>query len=86
LYRGSFSAAQPADTFLDLRGWGKGMVWVNGRCLGRYWKIGPQQTLYLPASWLRSGENQVIVLDLEEGPEARSLAGLKDPVYETPKG
>jgi beta-galactosidase len=86
LYRGSFAAAQPADTFLDLRGWGKGGVWVNGRCLGRYWKIGPQQTLYLPAPWLHSGENQVIVLDLEEATGPRSLAGLKDPVYETPKG
>ena len=58
---------------------------MNGRCLGRYWKIGPQQTLYLPAPWLHSGENQVIVLDLEEATGPRSLAGLKDPVYETPK-
>lgn len=28
--------------------WGKGMVWVNVNNLGKYWKIGPQQTIYLP--------------------------------------
>jgi beta-galactosidase len=83
LYRGSFHLAAPADTFLDMRGWGKGVVFVNGRNAGRYWKIGPQQTLYVPAPWLKRGANEVIVLDLFEG-GARSLEGLKDPVYETP--
>ncbi len=82
LYRGTFQAAAPADTFLDMRGWGKGVVFVNGRNAGRYWKIGPQQTLYIPAPWLKSA-NEVIVLDLFEG-GARSLEGLRDPVYRTP--
>ena len=41
------------DTFLDLRGWEKGTVWVNGHHLGRFWQIGPQQTLYVPGPWLR---------------------------------
>jgi beta-galactosidase len=72
------------DTFLDMRGWGKGYVWVNGRILGRYWRIGPQQTLFLPGTWLRKGENDVIVLDLEEARGPRSLAGVKDPIWETP--
>jgi beta-galactosidase len=60
------------------------MVWINGRCLGRYWKIGPQQTLYLPAPWLKAGENEAIVLDLDDG-GVRSLQGLTDPVYDTPR-
>jgi beta-galactosidase len=84
LYRGTFTVASPGDSFLDLRGWGHGMVWVNGHCLGRYWKIGPQQTLFLPAPWLEAGENEAIVLDLEDGGK-RSLEGLTDPVYETPR-
>jgi beta-galactosidase len=57
---------------------------VNGHNLGRYWKIGPQQSLFLPAPWLERGANQAIVLDLEEDGQ-RSLAGMTDPVYETRK-
>jgi len=81
LFRGAFKLDALGDTFLDMRGWGKGYVWVNGNILGRYWSIGPQQTLYLPAPWLRRGENEVIVLDLEEAKGPRSLAGLKDHVW-----
>jgi beta-galactosidase len=84
LWRGTFNVASPGDSFLDMRGWGHGMVWINGHCLGRYWKIGPQQTLYLPAPWLRAGENEAIVLDLEDG-GAHTLEGLTDPVYQTPR-
>lgn len=83
-YRGAFDyepAGEASGTFLDMRGWGKGCVWVNGRNLGRYWHIGPQQTLFVPASWLKPGANEVVVLDLEQG-GARTLAGLTDPVYE----
>ena len=83
LYRGMFHVKQTGDTFLDLRGWGMGAVWVNGHNLGRYWKIGPQQSLFVPAPWLKAGDNQMIVVDLEEGNQ-RSLAGRTDPVYETP--
>ena len=53
LYRGTFQVPTPADTFLDMRGWNKGVVYVNGHNLGRYWKIGPQQTLFVPAPWLK---------------------------------
>lgn len=81
-YRGAFTLQQVGDTFLDTRGWGKGYVWINGRNLGRYWKIGPQQTMFVPAGWLRAGRNEVVVLDLEEG-GARSLEGLANPVYDT---
>ncbi|MEU0076216.1 glycoside hydrolase family 35 protein [Streptomyces sp. NPDC006332] len=55
----------PADTFLALPGSSRGLVWVNGFLLGRYWEIGPQVTLYCPAPLLRAGENTVTVLELE---------------------
>ncbi len=74
--------ANPGDTFLDMRGWGKGVVFVNGKNLGRYWKTGPQQTLFLPAPWVKHGANEVVVFDLFSG-GARSREGLADPVYET---
>ncbi|MDR3740039.1 MAG: beta-galactosidase [Terracidiphilus sp.] len=63
--RGTLIVDKPADTFVDMRGFGKGEVFVNGRALGRFWSIGPQQTLYLPAPWLHAGKNEVVVFDLE---------------------
>jgi beta-galactosidase len=64
-YEGDLDVDQPADTFLDTRGLGKGMVWVNGTPLGRFWKIGPQGALYLPAPLLKPGRNRIVVFDLE---------------------
>ncbi len=63
-FRGEFELTKPADTFLDLSGYRKGLVWVNGRNLGRFWDIGPQKRLYCPAPWLRAGRNEIIVFDL----------------------
>jgi beta-galactosidase len=63
LYKGSFTLQQLGDTYLDLRTFGKGFVFLNGRNLGKYWNIGPQQTVYVPASWLKKGRNEVIVFD-----------------------
>jgi hypothetical protein len=69
---------RPADTFLDLSRYEKGVVWVNGHNLGRYWSIGPQFRLYCPASWLRPGDNVIDILDLEmTAPRARS-AGCRE--------
>jgi beta-galactosidase len=81
LYRGAFTLTRIGDTFLDLRGWGKGAVWVNGHNLGRYWGIGPQQTLYLPGVWLRRGRNEIVVLDLDT-PSVHSIAGLTAPILD----
>ena len=64
-HRGSFTLDRTGDTFLDLRGWGWGVVWVNGHNLGRYWNLGPQQTLYCPGPWLRRGTNEIVVLAFE---------------------
>jgi beta-galactosidase len=64
--RGTLEADQPADGWLSLPGGGKGYVWVNGFCLGRYWQSrGPQQTLYVPWPLLRAGRNEVVVLELD---------------------
>ena len=65
----STSASFPADTFLDMTTWAKGIVWVNGHTLGRFWSVGPQQTLYVPGCWLKPGANEVVVLDFF-GPRA----------------
>lgn len=63
-YSGSFHVDQPADTFLNMTGWTKGVVFVNGFNLGRYWEIGPQVTLYVPAPLLRTGDNEIIIFEL----------------------
>jgi beta-galactosidase len=52
------------DTWLDMSAWKKGVVWVNGHHLGRYWEAGPQQRLFLPGVWLKPGDNEVLVFDL----------------------
>ncbi|XP_069904519.1 beta-galactosidase-1-like protein 2 isoform X2 [Oryctolagus cuniculus] len=63
----------PLDTFLKLEGWEKGVVFINGRNLGRYWNIGPQKTLYLPGVWLDKGMNQVIIFEeVVSGPMIQS--------------
>jgi beta-galactosidase len=80
-WRGEFRLAALGDTFLDMARWGTGIVWVNGHCLGRYWNIGPTQTMYLPAPWLKTGANEIIVLDLS-GPEDPVIAGVKTPVLD----
>lgn len=87
-YRGIFvvranSRIMP-DTFLDVRDLGKGAVWINGHPIGRYWNIGPQATLYVPGPWLRSGRNQIVVLDLFARTHVPKLAGLKEPILNAP--
>lgn len=75
--RGHFSLGAVHDLFLDTSSWGKGVVWINGFCLGRYWSRGPQQTLYVPGPVLNPERNEVLVLELEStaGAEARFVAG-----------
>ena len=80
-WRGTFEVTKPADTFLDVSTWGKGVLWVNGRCMGRFWNIGPTQTMYVPGPWLKPGRNEVIVLDLLE-PKEPVLAGLEKPILD----
>ena len=72
-YRGTFTLKKPGDTFINMEAFGKGMVYINGHAIGRFWSIGPQQTLYVPGCWLKKGTNEVIVLDIV-GPSAAPTA------------
>ena len=63
-YRGFFNLKKTGDTFINMETWGKGLVYVNGHAIGRFWSIGPQQTLYVPGCWLKKGRNEIVVLDV----------------------
>ncbi|MGW4078170.1 glycoside hydrolase family 35 protein [Streptomyces asiaticus] len=63
-HRGTFTVDTPADAFLALPGWTKGVAWINGFNLGRYWSRGPQRRLYVPAPVLRPGTNELVLLEL----------------------
>jgi beta-galactosidase len=80
-WRATVKIEQPGDTFLDMRSWGKGVVWVNGHCMGRYWDIGPTQTMYVPGPWLKHGRNEIIILDLT-GPENPVIGSLDHPILD----
>jgi beta-galactosidase len=60
---GCFVLEKVGDTYVDMRDWGKGHVWINGHNLGRYWYVGPQQTIYVPSVWLKKGENKITVFE-----------------------
>ena len=64
-YRFGFEADELCDTFLELDGFGKGCAFVNGFNLGRFWDIGPQKRLYLPAPLLKKGMNTIIIFETE---------------------
>ena len=80
-YRATFNLKKTGDTFINMETWGKGQVYVNGHAIGRFWKIGPQQTLYMPGCWLKKGENEIIVADVV-GPEETSVEGLEKPIID----
>ncbi|WP_417152899.1 beta-galactosidase [Rikenella microfusus] len=81
-FRGTFVMDSVGDCFVDTRGWGKGAVWVNGRSLGKYWNIGPQQTMYLPAPWLKKGKNEIVVFAMENTGK-RTVRGLTQPILDS---
>ncbi|XP_034945618.1 beta-galactosidase-like [Chelonus insularis] len=67
LLRGTFTIKNdPLDTYLNTADWGKGIAYVNGHNLGRYWpQTGPQITLYVPSAFLMTGVNELVILELE---------------------
>ena len=77
-YRGYFELKKVGDTFLNFETWGKGQVYVNGHAMGRFWSIGPQQTLYVPGCWLKKGKNEIIVHDIV-GPKEAVVWGQAEP-------
>ncbi|WP_416965411.1 glycoside hydrolase family 35 protein [Streptomyces sp. Agncl-13] len=74
LYRGTVEVRGAGDALLELPGWTRGFVWVNGFNLGRYWSAGPQRELYVPGAVLREGVNEVWVLELQEAPPPSEFA------------
>ena len=81
-YHGTFEVRSVGDTFLDMRLFGKGAVWVNGHAMGRFWNIGPQQTLYVPGAWLKEGKNEVVVFELMPGASTPKLHGIARPILD----
>jgi len=75
-YRATFDIYEVADTFMTFAGWEKGQAYINGFNLGRYWELGPQRTLYVPAPILKEGENELILFEVGtvEKPEVEFLA------------
>lgn len=66
IYHGEFTIEKLGDTYLNPTGWGKGVAYVNGFNLGRYWPlVGPQTTLYLPKDLLNVGMNTLVLLEYQ---------------------
>ncbi|MEO6923312.1 MAG: beta-galactosidase family protein [Acidobacteriaceae bacterium] len=81
---GSFEMRSIGDGFLDVSQLGKGVLWLNGHCLGRFWNIGPQNTLYVPGPWLKEGRNTVVVFDLFAATTEPKLEGRMKPILDGP--
>lgn len=79
LYKGTFTLSKTADTYLDMSQFGKGFVFLNGHNLGKYWYIGPQQTLYVPKSWLKVGQNKIVIFDELKGGHT-SIRAIDKPI------
>ncbi|QPH41512.1 glycoside hydrolase family 35 protein [Pedobacter endophyticus] len=82
VYQGSFNLTKTGDTFLDMRNFGKGIVFVNGINLGRYWSVGPQQTLYVPGCWLRNGKNDIVIFEQKNDVMHKSVSGITTPILD----
>ncbi|HEY4788754.1 MAG TPA: beta-galactosidase, partial [Bacteroidales bacterium] len=82
IYTGVFNIQKIGDVFLDMHGWGKGIVFVNGHNLGRYWRVGPQQTLYLPGCWLKKDRNEVTIFEQQNKTIYHFLKTTDKPVLE----
>jgi beta-galactosidase len=82
-YRGTFTLDKLGGTFLDMRNWSMGAVWVNGHNLGRFWDRGGLRSLFLPRQWLKPGRNEIIVLELHVAPKLAEVSGGTK-IIETP--
>lgn len=80
LYKGTFNLTETGDTFLDMEDWGKGIVFINGKNIGRYWHVGPQQTLYVPGVWLRKGQNEIVIFEQQHDKHHTEVRTTKTPV------
>jgi hypothetical protein len=81
-YQGTFTLEKTGDTFLDFHDWGKGIVFVNGHHLGRFWSIGPQQTLYLPGCWLKKGTNDISIFEMQNHVKHQEIKALSTSILD----
>ncbi|MFE6078907.1 beta-galactosidase family protein [Paenibacillus sp. NPDC057886] len=84
-YRGTLHVKEVKDTFLQPDGWTKGVAFVNGFNIGRYWNKGPQGTLYVPAPLLCQGENEIIVFELHEAVD-QAVTFVDKPILDSSHG
>lgn len=78
-----FTLNEVGDTFLDMRGFGKGIVFVNGKNIGRYWsKVGPQLTLYVPGVWLKKGKNSIQIFEQINDTDKQEISSIKTPILD----
>mgnify|MGYP002509122260 FL=1 len=81
-YRGKFTIDEAKDTFLNTDNFTKGFVMINGFNIGRYWEIGPQKTLYIPASLLNEGENEIVIFESDGIKGSPEVEFVDTPVLE----
>ncbi|HEM6220886.1 TPA: beta-galactosidase [Streptococcus suis] len=79
-YRYQFELDELADTYLDMTGFGKGVVFVNNVNIGRFWEKGPILYLYIPKGYLKKGENEIVVFETE-GTYRESITFSQEPIY-----
>ncbi len=80
-FKGSFDAEAGCDTFIDMRGWTRGFVVVNGFNIGRFWDIGPQLSLYIPGGLLHEKDNTIEIFDVEHSGTASQINCMTEAVY-----
>ncbi len=84
-FRGEFQLNDPQDSFFFPHGWSKGVCWINNFNIGRYWKRGPQQTLYVPKPIFKKGLNEIIILELDKMNPNRLVGFCDKPKLNNPQ-
>lgn len=65
-FKANLELDKTGDCYIDMSGFTKGFVVVNGYNLGRYWNVGPQHRLYCPGVWLKEGVNEILIFDIHQ--------------------
>ncbi len=80
-FKGTFDAKKGCDTFVDMRGWGRGFVVINGFNIGRFWEIGPQYSLYIPSGLLKEKDNEIIIFDVNHIGDCNSINTVNEAIW-----
>ncbi|MEQ9764881.1 beta-galactosidase family protein [Streptococcus sp. ZJ151] len=84
-YEFEFNCQNPKDTYIDMSSFGKGVVFINGYHLGRFWQVGPILSLYLPGVLIKKGRNIITVFETE-GIYHNRLSLKNHPIYKEIEG